>query len=245
MFNLNNKFKEVVLTVTGKDINKHDKAARDGECALKCDDQFVATIEITNSKISFIDNDILSTSREDRQEFYKNQAIDTIALVLESPHKKEFENSSCGPAKGAAGENISDILLGNLAKFRFINDIQNEGAYFKTSIDLREGKYKLLLINAVQYQCSLGDLTGKGKKEQRDKIFRAFFIREAQDDFIERLRRHNPKIIINCCTGGHYMKVDGLQKMVQEVIDRENFSAVKLIGSHPASAFFARGFCNA
>ena len=62
-------------------------------------------------------------------------------------------------------------------------------------------------------------------------------------DFIKRLRRFNPKIIINCCTGGHYGEVDGLQKQVQKVIDGGNFSALKLIGSHPSSAFFARGFC--
>ena len=64
-----------------------------------------------------------------------------------------------------------------------------------------------------------------------------------KEDFKRRLKLYNPKIIINCCTGGHYGEVDGLQKRVQEVIDSGNFSALKLIGSHPSSAFFARGFC--
>lgn len=241
---LRDEFEKIVLEVTTKDITKHANAAQKDSRALRCDDQFVATIEITKSKVCFLDNDLETINRNERQNYYKAKNIDTIALILESPHTEEFANDRClGPAMGKTGDNIKNILLGNLAKFIFINDLQSHGSYFKTSSEITEGVYKLLIVNAVQYQCSLGDLNTCGSSLQRDKIFTNFFIRYARKDFIKRLRRFNPKIIINCCTGGHYGEVDGLQKQVQKVIDGGNFSALKLIGSHPSSAFFARGFC--
>ena len=144
---------------------------------------------------------------------------------------------------GTTGDGIKNMILGNIAKFMTINDVQSNGSYFKTSSEIVEGVYKLLVINAVQYQCSLGCLDGVGMKKRLDDIFKSFFNEDARKDFCKRLALFNPKIIINCCTGGHYGEVDGLQKRVQEVIDSGNFSALKLIGGHPSSAFFARGFC--
>ena len=244
MIKLRDQFEKTVLKVTNKNITEHTKAAQKDDHALKCDDQFVATIAITKSKVCFVDNDIEIADRNERQNYYKSKHIDTIVLVLESPHTEEFDEDRClGPAIGTTGDGIKNILLGNLAKFIFINDLLDYGSYFKTSSEITEGLYKLLIVNAVQYQCSLGNLEDDASKRQRNKIFKNFFKKAAQEDFKKRLKIYNPKIIINCCTGGHYGEVDGLQKLVQEVIDSGDFSALKLIGSHPSSAFFARGFC--
>jgi hypothetical protein len=244
MTKLRDEFEKTVLETTEEDITKHTKAAQKDGHALKCDDQFVATIEITKSKVCFIDNDIETVDRNERQNYYKSKYINTIALILESPHTEEFDKDRClGPAMGTTGDGIKNILLGNLAKFIFINDLLDYGSYFKTSSEITEGLYKLLIVNAVQYQCSLGNLENDASKRKRNKIFEDFFEKTAKEDFKRRLKLYNPKIIINCCTGGHYGEVDGLQKRVQEVIDSGNFSALKLIGSHPSSAFFARGFC--
>ena len=243
MCSLGRQFSDVVFKVTNPKLCAHKKAAVKNNKPIKCEDQFVAIIEITKSKICYIDNDIESIDRNERQTYYKSQNIDTIVLVLESPHTEEFDNDRCvGPAMGATGDGIKNILLGNLAKFMVINDLQNQGSYFKSSSEITEGLYKLLIINAVQYQCSLGNLEDDIMKRQRNKIFDGFFDKNAKKDFKKRLKMFNPKIIINCCTGGHYGKTDGLQKKVQEVIDSEPFFALKLIGSHPSSAFFARGF---
>ena len=119
--------------------------------------------------------------------------------------------------------NIKNILLGNLAKFIFINDLLDHGSYFKTSSEITEGLYKLLIVNAVQYQGSLENLANDASKRKRNTIFEDFFEKTAKEDFKRRLKLYNPKIIINCCTGGHYGEVDGLQKRVQEVLDSGNF----------------------
>lgn len=238
MCKLRNKFENII-----KSYNQDNAALKKGH-PLKCNDQFVAIIEITNDKVSFIENDILSDNRIKKHKYYKSTQNDTIAIILESPHKKEFEKeTNIGPALGQTGFNISNYLLGNLAKLISINDLHNEGVYFNKNTNIENGKYKLLLINAVQFQCSLGILHGVKNKENRDEIFEKFFENDdAKNDFLKRLKQHNPKIIINCCTGGHYRKIDGLQKLVQDVIDGGNINAIKLAGYHPSSPLFAGGF---
>lgn len=145
-----------------------------------------------------------------------------------------------GPGMGISGCNIESMLLVNLMKYILINDMQENGAYSKTNSRIQEGKYKLVLINACQYQCSLGNLTGNENKNRRDDIFKEILLKEPIiNDFIERVESYRPKIIINCCTRG---KKYNLQKQVQDIIDKNFMYAIKLIGDHPASAFFARGF---
>ena len=72
----------------------------------------MAIIEITKSKICYIDNDIESIDRDERQTYYKSQNIKTIVLVLESPHAEEFDNDRCiGSAMGATGDGIKIFCL--------------------------------------------------------------------------------------------------------------------------------------
>ena len=238
-------FKNIVKEVTHKMFNNIDTAAQANGEPLKCEDQFVAIIEITKEKVVFIENDFLQRAKV--QEYQNEKCLDTIALVLESPHKEELKNAyNVAPARGTTGKNIESMLLGNLAKYMYINDTQQNGAYFLSDEKIKCGKYKLLLINAVQYQCSLGDLEESKANGWRDEIFQKMFSNQyVKNDFKERLKKYNPKIIINCCTGGEYSKADGLQKLVQDEIDADFTNAIKLIGSHPASAFFSRGFCDA
>lgn len=61
-----------------------------------------------------------------------------------------------------------------------------------------------------------------------------------KDDFKDRLQDHNPTIVINCCTNGEN-KLEN-KKKVQNIIDEALPNAIKLIGSHPSSSFFAGGF---
>jgi hypothetical protein len=112
-----------------------------------------------------------------------------VALILESPHIKEYDKQNMvGPAMGNTGCNIESMLLGNLMKYCLINDMQKEGAYSKYSSKIQEGKYKLLLINACQYQCSLGNLIGDDNKKRRDDIFKEVFQKEPIiKDFIKRV----------------------------------------------------------
>ena len=225
MCDLDEIFKEAVKGVTNKELNEYSGAAKIGNNPIKCDDQFAAIIEVTKLKISFLFNDITATERISKQKFYEEKKLDVVAL---------------GPAMGNTGCNIESMLLGNLMKYCLMNDMQKEGAYSKSSSKIQEGKYKLLLINACQYQCSLGNLRSDDNKKRRDDIFKKVFQNEPIiKDFIKRVELYRPKIIINCCTHG---KKHDLHKQVQEVIDKNFMYATKLVGDHPTSAFFARGF---
>ena len=221
---------------------KYTRLAIDSmERAVSCPEKVVAIIESSSAKIIYNEELFDPKIRESKDIF--DSKLDTIALVLESPHTKEFcKGRAIAPAMGETGTNIKKCLLGNLAKFTTINDLEENGAYFKSSSPIVEGKYNLLLINAVQYQCSLGNLSGNANKVTRDRIFHDCFADEVfQNDFIVRLKKYSPKIILNCCTAGI---VDGitLQNQVQEIIDKNFPAAIKMRGAHPSSPWFAKGF---
>lgn len=217
--------------------------------ALRCKDQCVAVIEIKCCGVFFESNHIHKEKRDEADKQYKNCDLPVIALVIESPHVDEFfvkqqegykERKPPRPAMGDAGENLEKYILGNLAKYQCINDQKEDGAYFVTSSRLTQGKYRLYLVNAVQYQCSLGKL-GKGSitKERKNRIVNEFFNKYGKDCFVNRLKKIQPKIIINCCTKGGECQN---RELVQTVIN-ENFADCKrLIGYHPSSAHFAHGF---
>lgn len=78
-------------------------------------------------------------------------------------------------------------------------------------IGLDNGNYYLKIVNPIQYQTSLASIHGKPlsgfKKTLRNKVWmniweykdsKGKFI--FQDEFINRIRSHNPYLIINACT---------------------------------------------
>ena len=137
-------FIKVVEKVTQKKLQDFDTAARCGENPIKCEDQFAAIIEITQNKVDYIKNDFTNTNRGNEQKYYQQNNLPTIALILESPHKSEFNLKSSthyGPAMGKTGENIEKFLVGNIAKYICINDLQNNGAYFLKNSKIQSGKY--------------------------------------------------------------------------------------------------------
>ena len=204
----------------------------------KCEDQYVAIVEITKHKVEYVINEIESRDENKIKEIEKFD-IPTIALVLESPHKREYYNIP-SPARGITGSNINSCFLGALAKFISINDMKEHGAFFISSSKISEGKYKLLLINAIQYQCSLGKL-GIDNRKQKEDIFCKVWCAGGKKDFVSRLKKACPRIIINCCTG-EKKRENTLMGKVQDAIDENFAGSLRLTGVHPSSAWFARGF---
>jgi len=104
-----------------------------------------------------------------------------VLLILESPHTSEF-GVSPGPAKGATGRNIVQYLS------------QVPGLKDK-------GDFGLLLVNAVQYQCSLGRPTS----EVRDAVFFETWCNGGRVDFESRLSAlyRDGDCVVNCCTRGN------------------------------------------
>lgn len=137
-----------------------------------------------------------------------------IIMVLESPHVDEFIGD-LGPAKGFTGEMIRMHL-------RTALPIENLSAY------------GLIVMNAIQYQCSLGVNTDL----YRDRVFRSAWEtggRESLGDRVEQLYRYGD-IIMNCCTKGKDYQVETPLRMLVERELRRVLPGVRSIRRlHPSA----------
>ena len=136
-----------------------------------------------------------SKLNQDLSEHQNNLAI---ILVLESPHVDEFDSITkmgIGPAQGQTGQKIQqylpEVLNNPIIKPHFQDKV-----------------YDVVLINAVQYQCSLGE----NPLLYRDAEFlRLWEEKSVREDFKKRLKAvttmYMNSIIINCCTVGNHIDV--------------------------------------
>ncbi len=174
---------------------------------VKCPDQHVGNIYN------------LGTSNEDFPTRINSEVAYTvknkILLILESPHKKEFVGMS-GPAKGKTGALIRKHIL------EIIGNKIDEYS-------------ELFLVNAVQYQCSLGH----SPNLYRDKVFRSSWASFGKREFSNRLKLLSngmPTLIINACTTGK--KIVGtptLQGIVENAINETLGRHCDFLLSHPSS----------
>ena len=121
-----------------------------------------------------------------------------IIIVLESPHIAEFDpvtKCGIGPCRGKTGLNIAKYLPSIL---------------MNNSVGLSLGykEYDLVIVNAIQYQCSLGEET----KLYRDAMFLYYWEQsEVREDFKKRLNfarsKYAESIVINCCTNGEHINL--------------------------------------
>lgn len=137
-----------------------------------------------------------------------------VILVLESPHVDEFIDMP-GPAKGATGEMIRKHLTNSLG----LPGVKD---------------YGLLLVNAIQHQCSLGTST----LVYRDRIFRAVWANGGEVDFRSRIvSLFRPgDIVVNCCTKGNDFEIYGpLRNLVESVLRGALPNVESVRRTHPAS----------
>ena len=131
-----------------------------------------------------------------------------LLMVLESPHRAEFRrkreghwiDDDLGPAYGATGKSITRHLpkVLDLEKFP---------------------EYGLVLINAVQFQCSRA--TNPLDTTLRDVTFTKIWKQGGREDFIRRLSdiHRSGDVVINSCTKGDFkVKSDELRELVQGAI---------------------------
>ena len=152
-----------------------------------------------------------------------------IVMVLESPHKSEYsiDGFPIGPARGRTGDNIKLYLKNHLKNNNFF-----------------PGCYKLLLVEAISYQCSNGNSLYNNKKNQkrRDDMFKMMWLCGGMKYFEKRMRLYKPNVVINSCTGGFGESSSGsnqtLKSLVQKSIDRVCLKSKMFCSSHPSSRWF-------
>lgn len=171
----------------------------------RCPDQFVGLISDIERLGGF-------TCRAPASERPPN--IPAVLIILESPHIFEFDELP-GPAKGQTGRNI----------FRYLRQVP--GLHDKA-------KFGLLLLNAVQFQCSLG----RPPSEVRDEVFLKAWTSGGSVDFESRFRAvyRDGDCVVNCCTRGTARRAVGhLRVHVQRVLaPLLTSSSAVLCRNHPS-----------
>lgn len=188
-----------------------------------CNDQFCATFK--NGKLTqckrcnvlydFDNNTIKNTSNKN-----------IIAIVLESPHKYEFDSSgkSLGPAQNTTGRLF----------FKHFETLFLQSKLY--SLCKSGVKYNIVFINSIQYQTSCGNsLRNPDARKNRDEIWLDMFNGGGKDDFLARLECLKPTYIINLCTKGFY----NLQLAVNNcILSKEEYCEIYTYGTHPSTWYF-------
>ncbi|MGH8158260.1 MAG: hypothetical protein ACREPQ_09080 [Rhodanobacter sp.] len=139
-----------------------------------------------------------------------------LIIVLESPHRDEFskrfaKRDEPGPAFGVTGRNIRNYIWAVLKGVEIPEDTE------------------VVLMNAIQYQCSLGEKTGVC----RDEVFDKLWWNKGEGDFENRIRdlARLGDVIFNCCTRGK-----GRHQLINEAVEKSFLDREKvelLVGTHP------------
>lgn len=123
----------------------------------------------------------------------------SIVLLLESPHKDEYEYNGGrivrhkAPASGSSGSNI-DSCLGNV-----LSGIEEQQL-------IVPGRH-VIISNPIQFQTSLHAIHEKSVSKSpwnklRDNVWNTLWEEpQIEQDFRERLPTYSPHLIINACTG--------------------------------------------
>lgn len=144
-----------------------------------CPDQYIGCLSRIESEGQIPSSVRLPTTcRPDRP---------SVILVLESPHREEFKDGRPGPARGKTGKNIAQYLRDVLG--RWVDEDP-----------------PLILMNAIQYQCSLGHCP----RCFRDRVFREMWKQGGKECFVQRLRSTflPGDRLVCCCTKGNTQGVE-------------------------------------
>lgn len=185
-----------------------------------CNDQFCAT---------FLNGKVNKCARKNVIYDFRNKTINLtkkniIAVILESPHKYEFDQAgnALGPAMGSTGRLF----------FKKFNLLFSKSKLYRSCIKINT-TYNIVFINSIQYQTSCGNsLRTMASRTVRDQIWLYMFHEKGSINFLTRLKCLNPTCIINLCTKGVY----NLQLEVDNSIkSSNNYKGIYTYGTHPST----------
>ena len=209
-----------------------------GGCCVRHDNRY----HICNDRYLIPHCDV---SRKDLAPLLQRQ-IRNIVLLLESPHKDEYQpgNINCpiAPANGATGDNI-DRCLGTVLR-------QIKGALINARLDEAEfikPDSHVIISNPIQFQTSLHAIHGQSTWDSRwgmlrNNVWRTLWNEDhIQDCFLERLCTYNPSLIVNACTGALEKRVnDFILGNLEDEQDEQDVMALYNV-PHPASKLWNSG----
>jgi hypothetical protein len=196
---------------------------------LPCPDQYVGTAIYQGPEQGFKyegpQNESHFTQRLDLPEYLNQSTGPRLIIVLESPHKDEFNKltkAPIGPANGVTGENIRYFL-----------------AYATKNLNVQDfpaqQPFDLILMNAIQHQCSLGKPPQKYRTEVFIKCWDNPVIGKRY--FVKRLRdymKDTKTVVINSCTASVRDPVD---EAISDAIKAMNYFRL----CHPSSPWWSSG----
>ena len=145
-----------------------------------------------------------------------------IILILESPHKDEYEITNGkpvpkSPASGDSGKAIYALFTSHVLPI--LNSL---------GLELNKSeKYNFCIVNPVPYQTSLVSIHQKSLDTGlRDKVWKVMY-ENLKDDFKSRLKKYKPFAVLNGCTSN--LK-DLLKDDIHEITKCNIFNV-----NHPAS----------
>lgn len=203
----------------------------------KCEDQFLGLIQIERGNAHFCRWITVSEKHDDidqRKKIHEeleNLNYPVLVIVLESPHTNEFKYAFPTLALGETGENLVKLLPKYINRIdcTIEDSISSKGSGY---LDMQSGIYRVLLVNAIQYQCSLGVST----KLYRTDVFNELWNKdEFKKDFTTRMLKHDVKIVVNASTSS-------VRNNVQECIDLlGKIDIVKFHSYHPSQWQYCLG----
>lgn len=190
--------------------------------------RYIAVVK--SNKLSFICNNVTTNIKESmfNDILPINGCERSIVVVLESPHKNEYIVTSQGELKPISPAQSKTGKSFDYFKSFFIDNI------ISSLNTIPDGVYCVVLCNPVQYQTSLHYLLGKSINAKITKDFKVRDLRKlvwhaiwdsVDNDFIGRLKKYNPSVVINCCTND----------FKDTVSDSLNVDFCVVCASHPSS----------
>ena len=132
-----------------------------------------------------------------------NDGTDTLVVVVESPHRSEYYNDDLSsPIAAAQGDTSGDTGYGI---HHHLVDIVNLIANDVTDMS---DVYRVIIANPIRWQTSLSSLHKNSPwnspwTELRDAVCSTLWnLAAVRCNFLTRLCKYNPSIVVNACTGG-------------------------------------------